>query len=101
MADDTEKPDDIENPSLIADDTEKPENPKPSEDSWSCLGIIFGLFVGVFYIPIMWLTEKFKGNGVGFGAAFASFGAATIIIMIAVIAVVVAAGVGIYAVFWG
>jgi len=91
MADDTEKP----------NNTEKPNDNKDPEESWSCLGIILGLFVGVFYIPIMWLTEKIKGGGVGFGPAFASFLTATIIVMAAVAAIVIAAGVGIYAVFWG
>lgn len=53
------------------------------------------LFVAVFIVPIMFLTGKFLGGGTGFGPAFASFTAATLIVLVGVVAAVVSVIAGI------
>lgn len=74
---------------------------KSKEDQWSWGFVLLMLFIGIFYVPIMWLTEKIKGGGVGFGPAFASFVAATTLVLgtvvIAVGGVLLALGIH----FWG
>lgn len=63
---------------------ETPVETKP-EKKLGILDSLLLLFIAVFFVPIMWLSHKILGGGVGFGPAFASFAAATVIVGVVVI----------------
>lgn len=55
------------------------------QEKLGILNSLLLLFIAVFFVPIMWLAQKINGGGVGFGPAFASFAAATVIVGVAVL----------------
>ena len=82
--------------------TDKKETKKKYKDEeWGWGVALLMLLVAIFYVPIMWLAEKIKGNGVGIGPALASFAAATVLVLgtIGIVVGGILLALGIH--FWG